>query len=58
MVEFDPSSYTVIEGGERQIRIVARGDFTSAISVSFSTRDGTATGKIIYINRVSIKLLQ
>ena len=49
LVEFDPTSYTVLESGRFvNITIVKRGQTTQTVSVDFSTADGTATGECLF----------
>jgi len=46
-VEFDPTSYAVSESGRfANITVVKRGQTTLAVSVEFTTTDGTAVGEI------------
>ena len=48
-VEFDPTSYTVSEsGGFANITVVKRGQSAIAVSVEFTTSDGTAIGESLY----------
>ena len=48
-VEFDPTSYTVSEsGGFANITVVKRGQSAIAVSVEFTTLDGTAIGEGLY----------
>ena len=45
-VEFDPTSYTVSESGRfANITVVKRGQSALAVSVDFTTADGTAIGE-------------
>ena len=44
-IQFDPASYTVVEGGVAMLRIVKVGDADYPVSVDFSTVDGSAEGK-------------
>ena len=44
-VEFDSTSYTVPESGLANITVVKRGQARVAVSVEFTTADGTATGE-------------
>ena len=45
-VEFDPTSYSVSESdGFANITVVKRGQTTQALSVNFTTADGTAVGE-------------
>ena len=44
-VEFDPTSYSVSESGRlANITVLKRGQTTLAVSVEFTTVDGSATG--------------
>ena len=45
IIEFDPASYTVVEGGVAMLRIVKIGDTDYPVSVDLSTVDGSAVGK-------------
>ena len=43
---FDPTSYTVSEsGGFANITVVKQGNTSQAVSVEFTTADGTAIGE-------------
>ena len=45
-IEFEPTSYTVSEsGGFANITVVKRGQSALAVSVQFTTADGTAIGE-------------
>ena len=45
MIDFNPTSYTVVEGGVAMLRIVKIGDADYPVSVDLSTVDGSAVGK-------------
>ena len=45
-VEFDPASYSVMEGMTASIIVVVRGEFAKSVSVQFATQDQTAIGII------------
>ena len=50
LVEFDPTSYTVLESDRyANITVVKRGQTTQTVSVSFTTADGTATGECLFM---------
>ena len=44
MVQFDPETYSVTEGGEASIRAVLNFEAERDVTVEFNTRDGSATG--------------
>ena len=44
-VQFDPSSYSVLEGGVANLRVVLNGSSDNEVTVAIQTFDGTATGK-------------
>ena len=44
VVEFDPASYTVTEGGMAGIMVVLRAVISQSISVDFTTQDQSAQG--------------
>ena len=44
-VDFDPPSYTVLEGGVVMVQLLLAGSSRIPITVSLSTVDGTATGE-------------
>ena len=54
-VGFDPTSYTVLEGGSTDLIIVKNGDTEGPLLVTVSTNDGTATGDstIMFYSRVN-----
>ena len=47
VVEFSPTAYMVMEGMNEDVMVVLRGEAAIAVSVQFSTQDGTAQGKPI-----------
>ena len=50
LVEFAPSSYSVSESGRLvNITVVKRGQTTLAVSVEFTTADGSATGECLFM---------
>ena len=46
-VMFDPTSYTVTEGGSTMATVVLSGSSTRTITVDVASSGGTATGKFI-----------
>ena len=50
IIEFDPAIYTVLEGEERNLRIVKVGEASITVSVLISTTDGTAVGRLSSYN--------
>ena len=46
-VQFDPDSYTVVEGNHAQFRVTLNGEADRPVSVTFNTVAGTATGESI-----------
>ena len=45
VVNFDPTSYSVDEGGQASLRLVLSTPSTSEITVQVVTSDGTAVGQ-------------
>ena len=47
VVNFDPTSYSVNEGGQASLRLVLSTPSTSEITVQVVTSDGTAVGQFL-----------
>ena len=48
-VQFDPTSYTVTEGGDIELVVTKVGDAEEEVTVTLSTQDGTAGSKRINV---------
>ena len=47
-IEFDPTNYTVNEGGVAMLTIVKTGEADYSVSVNLSTVDGSAVGEFLW----------
>ena len=47
-IEFDPTNYTVNEGGVAMLTIVKIGEADYSVSVNLSTVDGSAVGEFLW----------